>query len=217
MPIYAHGYMSGLLSKEDCIPSLRQNMQVVTQSHLFRKGWLDVSIMWHRLRECTISLPKSNTFLSLSVYTYIRIYTYIYIYVCTSVYIYTYIYIYTYMKLCIALYIYIYIYTYIHIYIYIYIYIYTNIFCKAIPIYMWWGYMHCLSLGKMEVPFPFCMMEWNLHGDDAPNSDASFHLWREVYQRYTMEHNIETHSWTYEYIEIYTCMYIVYTHKYMYI
>ena len=112
MPIYAHGYMSGLLSKEDCIPSLRQNMQVVTQSHLFRKGWLDVSIMWHRLRECTISLPKSNTFLSLSlcIYIYTYIYIYIYVYICTFVYIY--IHIYTYMKLCIALYIYIYIHKY---------------------------------------------------------------------------------------------------------
>ena len=163
MFINVHGYMSGLLSKEDCIPSLRQNMQVVTQSHLFRKGWLDVSIMWHRLRECTISLPKSNAFLSICMY----IYTYIHIYI--YVHLFIYVHIYTYMKLCIAL------------YIYIYIYIYIQIFCKAIPIYTWWGYMHCLSLGKFEVSFPFCMREWNLHGDDAPNSDAPSHLWREVY------------------------------------
>ena len=108
MPIYAHGYMSGLLSKEDCIPSLRQNMQVVTQSHLFRKGWLDVSIMWHRLRECTISLPKSNAFLSICMY----IYTYIHIYICTFVHICTYIYIYETMHSSLYLHIHIYIYKY---------------------------------------------------------------------------------------------------------
>ena len=60
---------------------------------------MDRSIMWHRLRECTISLPKSNTFLSVSLYVhiyvyidilYIYIYTYIYIYACTRVYIYIY-------------------------------------------------------------------------------------------------------------------------------
>ena len=104
---------------------------------------------------------------SLFLYIHIYVYIHIYIYVCTFVYIYTYIcIIYTYMKLCIAL--------------YIYIYIYTQIFCKAIPIYMWWGYMHCLSLGRMGVSFPFCMKEWNLHGDDAPNYDARAHWWRRV-------------------------------------
>ena len=149
----------------------------------------------HRLRECTIYLPNSNTFLSLCIHMYIYNYVYIYIHIYICVYeilhssLSLYIYIHIYIQLCIHTHIYIYVCMRFRIApsfslaisLSLYIYIYINKYCKTVSTYIWWGCMPCLSLKTMEVSFPFCMGKWNLHGDAAPNYDAQTHLWREVY------------------------------------
>ena len=130
------------------------------------------------------------------------------------------------------IYIYIYIYPYISIYIYgimhssLYLHMYTyiyilNKYCKAVLVYIWWGYMSCLSLRKVEVSFPFCMRRWNLHGEDAPNSDApnSFMRGSIFMLTHEMQHiNRQLYICIYTYI--YICIYREihrYIHLYTYV